>query len=92
MLASSVTLGLFSDRFGRLRCVQLSFVISTLANGVAILAHDYYLFSACILLMSYAQVGAANALCTLRKYRLRSTLSAGSLDRRPSSGPVAALR
>lgn len=73
MLISSVTLGLFSDNFGRLRCIQLSFIISCLANTVALVAQNYFLFCACIALMSYAQVGAANALCTLRKYLDRNT-------------------
>jgi len=73
MLISSITLGVFSDKYGRLRCIKFGFVISVLANLAAILAHDYYLFCASILLMSYAQVGAANALNTLRKYRLATS-------------------
>lgn len=67
MLISSVTLGLLSDKFGRLRCIQLAFAGSMLATGVAIFSHNYLLLNVCIFLMSYAQVGAANALCTLRK-------------------------
>uniref|UniRef100_A0A6G1SN62 Solute carrier family 22 member 5 n=1 Tax=Aceria tosichella TaxID=561515 RepID=A0A6G1SN62_9ACAR len=65
MLVSSITLGLFSDKFGRLRCVQVGFAIACLANIVALFARDYFLFCACISIMSFAQVGAANALCTL---------------------------
>lgn len=65
MLISSVTLGLFSDKFGRLRCIQMGLAISLCANVCAIISGDYFLFCACILLMSYAQVGVANALCTL---------------------------
>ena len=64
---SSLTLGLVSDKFGRLRCLQLGTVISCLANLVAIFSHNYYLFCVCIMLMSYAQVGAANALNALGK-------------------------
>ena len=73
MLVSSVTLGVFSDKFGRLRCIQLGFALSMLANVLAILARDYYLFCACVALMSYAIVGSANALCTLSKLTLLSS-------------------
>lgn len=68
MLVSSVTLGLVSDKFGRLRCIRLAFVIAALANAFAIVTSNYFLFCACIFLMSYALVGAANALSTLRKF------------------------
>jgi nitrate/nitrite transporter NarK len=67
MLVSSVTLGLLSDKLGRLRCIQVSFLISCLANVVALVARDYFLFCACIAAMSFAQIGAGNALCTLSK-------------------------
>lgn len=77
MLISSVTLGLFSDKFGRLRCIQTALVISSTANTIALFTRDYYVFCACIMVISYAQVGAANALCALRKYapEERATLS-----------------
>ena len=67
MLASSVTLGLVSDKLGRLRCIRIGFYLALAANLVALLAHSYSLLNVCIFLMSYGQVGAANALCTLRK-------------------------
>lgn len=68
MLISSVTLGLLSDKYGRLFCAKLGFVISILATSGAFLTHNYYLFNVCIMLISYAQVGAANALCTLGEF------------------------
>ena len=67
MLVSSVTLGLLSDRLGRLRCIHFGYSLALLANLAAIFAPNYFLLNICIFLMSYAQVGAANALCTLRK-------------------------
>lgn len=65
MLLSSVTLGWLSDRYGRMSCIRTGFVISISATILAILAHNYLLLNLAILLMSYAQVGVGNALCTL---------------------------
>lgn len=74
MLLSSVTLGLLSDKFGRLCCIRTGFVISILATIGAILSHNYFLLNICFVLMSYAQVGVANAICTLGEFTLlRST-------------------
>jgi len=67
MLLSSVTLGLLSDRFGRLSCVRVGFLISILATIGAFMAESYFLLNICLLLMSFAQVGAANALSTMGK-------------------------
>lgn len=67
MLISSVTLGLISDKLGRLVCVKAGLLLGALATGVAIVSHNYILFNVCIFFMSYAQAGAANALCTLCK-------------------------
>lgn len=78
MLVSSVTLGLLSDRLGRLRCTQFGYALAILANLAAIFSPNYFLLNICIFLMSYAQVGAANALCTLRKYLRLSALSLSS--------------
>lgn len=67
MLISSVTLGLLSDRYGRLCCIQVGFVISMLATIGAILSHNYFLLNVCFMFMSLAQVGVGNALSTLGK-------------------------
>lgn len=65
MLISSVTLGQLSDKYGRLRCIQISFAISLVSTLGAILSPNYLLLNVFICLMSYAQAGAGNALCTL---------------------------
>lgn len=65
MLVSSVTLGLISDKYGRMCCIQVGFVISLLTTIGAILAQNYLLLNGLFMLMSLAQVGVANALSTL---------------------------
>lgn len=68
MLISSVTLGLLSDRFGRISCVLTGFLISVLATIGASLVSNYFLLNLCFMLMSFGQVGVANALCTLGEF------------------------
>lgn len=67
MLISSVTLGQLSDKYGRLRCTQIGVAISLLATLGAIVAPDYLTLNICVCLISYAQAGVGNALCTLGK-------------------------
>lgn len=74
MLLSSVSLGLLSDKYGRISCLKTGFTISIVSTFLAIFAHNYLLFNVAILLMSYAQVGVGNALCTLGEYQPSATL------------------
>lgn len=67
MLISSVTLGLLSDKYGRKRMIWIGFVISVLATISALLAQNYLLLNISYMLMSFSQVGVANALCILGK-------------------------
>lgn len=60
-------MGVLSDKYGRMACVEGGIALSILATLGAVLSNDYWLLNACVLAMSFAQVGVANALCTLGK-------------------------
>lgn len=70
MLLSSIVLGVVSDRFGRMRCIQFGFFVSMFSTIAAIVARNYTAFNVIILLTSFAQVGVTNALCTLGEFAL----------------------
>lgn len=68
MLISSVTLGLLSDRIGRIKNIKIGMAIGILATIGAIFAHNYFLLNLCFLLMSYGQVDVANAISCLGEF------------------------
>lgn len=84
MLISSVTLGLLSDKYGRKRMISVGFVISILATISALFARNYLLLNIAYMLMSFSQVGVANALCVLGKCPGRSIFA----DRPIRSDPI----